>query len=178
MKEEITTANMGIIMTMARLDGSTTFENYKRIEIKREKDPSTHKKPKYDQLDFPIKTLVKRSKFPSERNISKAARNFLKRKFEKKNEARKEDLVDTTMGRHVSLNSSAITLVPKNPPGLKILKWKSNKDTFELTLLRANGKVQKISIKSASGLRIFFLQDLISLQLERALEDTDSMNFK
>ncbi|MFS7938344.1 hypothetical protein Hanom_Chr05g00438571 [Helianthus anomalus] len=36
------------------------------------------------------------------------------------------------------------------PLGLKILKWKSNKDTHELTLLVSNGEVQNISLKSAS----------------------------
>ncbi|MFS8010261.1 hypothetical protein Hanom_Chr14g01294951 [Helianthus anomalus] len=140
MKEELVAANRGTMETLAKWNDSTTFKSYKQLDIQREKDPSLPKRLEYEQQDFPINTLINSSEFHSARIIAKAARKFIKKKHNLKKDTRKEDLACTIKGRPVSPKSSEITLVPANLPSQRILKRKSGKDTYELTLLRASGE--------------------------------------
>ncbi|MFS7911463.1 hypothetical protein Hanom_Chr02g00118371 [Helianthus anomalus] len=77
-----------------------------------------------------------------------------------------------------SPKSSQIKLLLRKPSDLKILKWKSNKDTHVLTLIRSDGSVEKLSRKATYGLNAGDLQDLMNLQLHRDEEDIDSLDFK
>ncbi|KAJ0466893.1 hypothetical protein HanIR_Chr14g0677181 [Helianthus annuus] len=65
--------------------------------------------------------------------------------------------------RPSSLNSSENKSLPRNPLGLKILKWMSDQKTHVLTLVKANGEVKYISRKEALGLSVEDLQDLLEL---------------
>ncbi|KAJ0939400.1 hypothetical protein HanRHA438_Chr02g0060701 [Helianthus annuus] len=80
--------------------------------------------------------------------------------------------------RPPSPNSSQIKLLPRNPLDSKILKWKSDKKTHVLTLLKSNGRVEHISRDDALGLGATDLQDLLELQLHRDEDDEDSLNFE
>ena len=56
--------------------------------------------------------------------------------------------------------------------------WKSDKRTHELTLIKSDGSVEKISRENALGLNPVDLQDLFNLQLDRDEDDTDSLDFE
>ena len=60
----------------------------------------------------------------------------------------------------------------------KILKWKVNKDTHELTLLRSDGEAQKLSMDDAYSLCADDLQTLLNLELERDVEDLFALDFE
>ncbi|MFS7995170.1 hypothetical protein Hanom_Chr12g01114851 [Helianthus anomalus] len=80
--------------------------------------------------------------------------------------------------RPQSPKSSQINLILRKLSDQKILKWKSDKDTHVLTLLRSDGNVEKLSRKVAYGLNAGDLQDLLNLQLIRDEEDIDSLDFE
>ena len=80
--------------------------------------------------------------------------------------------------RPQSPNSSQIKLLPRNQSDPKILMWKSDKQTHELTLIKSDGSVEKISRENALGLNPVDLQDLFNLQLDRDEDDTDSLDFE
>ncbi|MFS7975636.1 hypothetical protein Hanom_Chr10g00882911 [Helianthus anomalus] len=82
------------------------------------------------------------------------------------------------MNRPASPNTSANKHLPRNPPGSKIQKWETDKQTCVLTLLRSGGEVDKISREQALGLRLEDLQDLLDIPLSRDDEDTDALNFE
>ena len=82
------------------------------------------------------------------------------------------------LSRPSSLNSSANKSLPRNPLGLKILKWMSDQKTHVLTLVRANGEVKYISRKEALGLSVEDLQDLLELSLCRDEDDQSAKNFE
>lgn len=68
--------------------------------------------------------------------------------------------------------------LPYNPSDPKILKWKSDKQTHELTLLRSDGSVLQVSREEALGLKVEILQELLELTLCREEDDSDSMEFE
>ena len=82
------------------------------------------------------------------------------------------------MNRPASPNTSANKHLPRNPPGSKIQKWETDKQTCVLTLLRSGGEVEKISREQALGLSLEDLQDLLDLPLSRDDEDTDALDFE
>ena len=82
------------------------------------------------------------------------------------------------MNRPASPNTSTNKHLPRNPPGSKIQKWETDKQTCVLTLLRSGGEVEKISREQALGLSLEDLQDLLDLPLSRDDEDTDALDFE
>ena len=80
--------------------------------------------------------------------------------------------------RPLSPNSSKNKSLPRNPFGLKILKWMSDQKTHVLTLVRTNGEVKYISRKEALGLGVEDLQDLLELTLCRDEDDSSSKDFE
>ena len=80
--------------------------------------------------------------------------------------------------RPTSPNSSKNKSLPRNPLGLKILKWTSDQKTHVLTLVRSNGEVKYISRKEALGLSVEDLQDLLELSLCRDEDDQSAKNFE
>ncbi|MFS8015919.1 hypothetical protein Hanom_Chr15g01362361 [Helianthus anomalus] len=80
--------------------------------------------------------------------------------------------------RPSSLNSSANKSLPRNPLGLKILKWMSDQRTHVLTLVRANGEVKYISRKEALGLSVEDMQNLLELSLCRDEDDQSAKKFE
>ena len=82
------------------------------------------------------------------------------------------------IGRPPSPNSSRIKVHLSKSSDSKILKWKVNKDTHELTLLRSDGEAQKLSMDDAYSLCADDLQTLLNLELERDAEDLYSLNFE
>src|ERR1043165_6625605 len=75
------------------------------------------------------------------------------------------------IGRPPSPNSSRIKLHLSRSSDSKILKWKVNKDTHELTLLRSVGSAQKLSMDDAHGLCADDLQTLLNLRNKQNLQD-------
>ncbi|MFS8007672.1 hypothetical protein Hanom_Chr14g01263831 [Helianthus anomalus] len=80
--------------------------------------------------------------------------------------------------RPQSPSSSQLKILPRNPSDPKILKWKSDKQTHELMLLKSDGRVVKISREDALGLDVNELQNLLNLQLHRDEDDVDSLDFE
>ncbi|KAJ0480488.1 hypothetical protein HanIR_Chr13g0632251 [Helianthus annuus] len=80
--------------------------------------------------------------------------------------------------RPTSPNSSGNKSLPRNPLGLKVLKWMSDQKTHILTLVRSNGKVKYISRKEALGLSVEDLQDLLELSLCMDEDDSSSKDFE
>ena len=99
----------------------------------------------------------------------------LKEELEQENSA---TTAQPVMNRPASPNTSANKHLPRNPPGLKIQKWATDKQTCVLTLLRFGGEVEKISREQALGLSLEDLQDLLDLPLSRDDEDTDALDFE
>ncbi|MFS7953595.1 hypothetical protein Hanom_Chr07g00620581 [Helianthus anomalus] len=62
------------------------------------------------------------------------------------------------MNRPASPNTSANKHLPRNPPGSKIQKWATDKQSCVLTLLRSGGEVKIISREQALGLSLEDLQ--------------------
>ena len=82
------------------------------------------------------------------------------------------------IGRPPSPNSSRIKIQLSKSTDSKILKWKVNKDNHELTLLRSDGRVQKISMDDAYSLCAEDHQTLLNLDLERDEEELFALNFE
>ena len=74
--------------------------------------------------------------------------------------------------------TSAITAPSRKPSDPKILKWKVNKDTHELTLLKSDGNATKLSMEDAYGLTAEDFQELLCLELEKDADDLESLNFE
>ena len=82
------------------------------------------------------------------------------------------------IGRPPSPNSSKIKMHPSHSSDSKILKWKSDKETHELTLIRSDGSIQKLSMDDAPGLSAEDLQTLLNLTLDRDADDLFSLSFE
>ena len=58
------------------------------------------------------------------------------------------------MNRPASPNTSSNKNLPRNPPGSKVLKWKTDKQTHVLTVFKSSGKVKKLTREQALGLSL------------------------
>jgi hypothetical protein len=132
-------------------------------------------------LSIAARRQFKKQKEMSEEEQKKFADTFVKegllnqiRYFSDPTSERLREII----GRPPSPNSSKIKMHPSHSIDSKILKWKSNKDTHELTLLRSDGKIQKLSMDDAHGLCAEDLQTLLNLELERDAEDLFSLSFE
>ena len=186
-------ANYGEMKSVARCKVLRLVETYKKLEQARLTDPTLPKKPVYpEDIQLTKQTLTMES-LVSTSDINTGAIKHLKRHREMvaadTEESAKEsydiyrkeglrnqilshsdpvsDKLREMIGRPPSPNSSSIKLQPRKPSDSKILKWKCNKVTHELTLLRSDGDVQHISMNDAYGLNDKDLEDLLSLELER-----------
>ncbi|MFS7993784.1 hypothetical protein Hanom_Chr12g01098181 [Helianthus anomalus] len=92
--------------------------------------------------------------------------------------AKAQSTAQPVITRPQSLNSSSNKNLPRNPLDSKILKWKSDKQTHVLALIKSSGEVKKISREQALGLSVEDLQDFLDLTLCRDEDDTNSLDFE
>ncbi|MFS7919214.1 hypothetical protein Hanom_Chr03g00210141 [Helianthus anomalus] len=202
MKEELVAADFGTKRQVVRWKEDMVRSTYKRLEELRKKDPKIPQKP-----DYPEAEVSKRpSKLQIRRTTAPTGAAIYKRRSQKQLDAETiqelmagDDLVkegiqrmiretlelkqsattaQPVMNRPASPNTSANKHLPRNPPGSKIQKWETDKQTCILTLLRSGGEVKKISREQALGLSLEDLQDLLDLPLSRDDEDTDALDFE
>ena len=84
----------------------------------------------------------------------------------------------TVMNRPASPNTSSNKNLPRNPPDSKVLKWKTDKQTHVLTVIKSSGEVKKITREQALALSLEDLQDLLDLPLCRDEDGTDALDFE
>ncbi|MFS8016625.1 hypothetical protein Hanom_Chr15g01370761 [Helianthus anomalus] len=202
MKEELVAADFGTKRHVARWKEDMVRSTYKRLEELRKKDPTIPQKPDYPEAEVskrPPKLQIRRTTAPTGATIYKrrsrkqldaeslqelmAGDDLVKEGIQKMiREALKVKQSATTaqpvMNRPASPNTSANKHLPRNPPGSKIQKWVTDKQSCVLTLLRSGGEVKKISREQALGLSLEDLQDPLDLPLSRDDEDTDALNFE
>ncbi|MFS7906081.1 hypothetical protein Hanom_Chr01g00055151 [Helianthus anomalus] len=181
-RSELVAAGCGAARSIGRWSKQNVDLTYKKLEELRKTDPTLPKKPVYDDetTDRPQQTLPSKKLFSSS-DVSISVLNqrkiqqLIDEEDEKRDaEFRKEAIKNQlqyglneaslqlqaqfaeTIQRLASIplspNSSQIKLPPGNPSDPKILKWKSDKDTHVLTLLRSNGSVEKLTKDDALGL--------------------------
>ncbi|KAJ0916301.1 hypothetical protein HanPSC8_Chr06g0260061 [Helianthus annuus] len=202
MKEELVVAEFGTKRQVARWKEDLVRSTYKRLEELRKKDPKIPQKPDYPEAAVskgPSKVQIRRATAPAGTAIYKRRTQSqfgaetvqeilagnavlkegllrtLKEELEQENSA---TTAQPVMNRPASPNTSANKHLPRNPPGSKIQKWATDKQTCVLTLLRSGGVVDKISREQALGLSLEDLQDLLDLPLSRDDEDTDALDFE
>jgi hypothetical protein len=202
MRQEIVAANYGEMRSVSRWSELRLVETYKSLEENRKKDPSLPRKPIYTDepmMKRPQQTFNLDSLLETSDLTAAASRQFKKQKEMSEEDQRKfadtfikEGLFNqihyfsdpTTeklrelIGRPPSPNSSRIKVHLSKSTDSKILKWKVNKDNHELTLLRSDGRVQKISMDDAYSLCAEDHQALLNLDLERDEEDLFALNFE
>ncbi|KAJ0434557.1 hypothetical protein HanIR_Chr17g0883021 [Helianthus annuus] len=202
MKEELVVADFGTKRQVARWKEDLVRSTYKRLEELRKKDPKIPQKPDYPEAAVskgPSKLQIRRSTAPAgtafykrrsqsqlgaetvqeiltgNAVVKEGLLRTLKEELEQENSA---PTAQPVMNRPASPNTSANKHLPRNPPGSKIQKWATDKQTRVLTLLRSGGEVKIISREQALGLSLEDLQDLLDLPLSRDDEDTDALNFE
>ncbi|MFS7995871.1 hypothetical protein Hanom_Chr12g01123151 [Helianthus anomalus] len=202
MKEELVAADFGNKRQIARWKEDVVRTTYKRLEELRKKDPNVPQKPDYPEAEVskrPSKLQIRRATAPTgttiyKRRIHKQLKGETIQEMMKGDDLVKEGIkkmiikslglgqtantAQPVMNRPASPNTSANKHLPRNPPGSKIQKWETDKQTCVLTLLRSGGEVEKISREQALGLSLEDLQDLLNLPLSRDDEDTDALDFE
>ncbi|MFS7977584.1 hypothetical protein Hanom_Chr10g00905701 [Helianthus anomalus] len=93
-------------------------------------------------------------------------------------QAQLPEIMKRLTSRPPSPNSHQINALPEISIELKILKWKSDRKTHVLTLLKSNARVEHMSREDALGLDAADLLYLLELQLCRDEDNEDSMNFE
>ena len=139
--------------------------------------------------DYP-KTVVTYKRQPlitKKKRSAPTAADYLKRKEkmaadEKLAKEQEEKLINIGIRQMLAEQSTAQESMnkslPSNPSDPKILKWKSDKQTHVLTLLKSDGSVVHISREDALGLKAEDLQSLFDLPLCRDEDDSDAMEFE
>ncbi|KAJ0532426.1 hypothetical protein HanIR_Chr09g0396681 [Helianthus annuus] len=208
MRAELVAAKYGTAIQIGKWSRQYTDQAYNKLEERRKTDPSLPKNPVYkDETTVRRRQTTTSKKLFSSTDVSIVVLNQRKRQQlmdeedEKREvEIRKESIrnqlqyglddaslqlqaqvaqtLQTLASRPQSPNSSQTKLLPRNPLDPKILKWKSDKQTHELTLTKSDGSVEKILRENALGLNPVDLQDLFNLQLDRDEDDTDSLDFE
>ena len=176
------------------------METYKKLEQERKTNPKLPRKPVYDDapkkpsqaftldslLDTSDLTIAARRQFKKQKEMTEEETRQFTDTYVKEgilNQIRSfsdpvSDRLRELIGRPPSPNSSKIKMHPSHSSDSKILKWKSDKETHELTLLRSDGSVQKLSMDEAPGLSAEDLQTLLNLTLDRDAEDLFSLHFE
>ncbi|KAJ0588434.1 hypothetical protein HanIR_Chr04g0174611 [Helianthus annuus] len=202
MKEELIIAEYGSKNFVSKWGEARVRTTYKRLEELRRKDPTAPQKPDYSKAGVSkglSKLQPKRTTAPAGTAIYKRRRqsqlsaetvqdiltgNAIVKKgilLMLKEESELEQSASTAqpvMNRPASPNSSTNKNLPKNPSGSKIQKWKTDKQTHVLTLLRSDGEEKKLTREQALGLSLEDLQDLLDLPLSRDDDDTDALTFE
>ncbi|MFS8029576.1 hypothetical protein Hanom_Chr17g01523891 [Helianthus anomalus] len=180
--EELVVANYGTARAIARWSKQNVGITYKKLEELRKTDLTVPQKPVYNDETTvrPQQTLPSKKLFSSV-DVSIIFLNQRKKQqlIDEEDEKREEEIrkeairnqidfgmneaslqlqaqvvatIQKLASRPQSPNSSKIKLLPRNPLDPKILKWKSDKKTHILTLLKSNGRVEYISREDALGL--------------------------
>ena len=186
-KDELVQAGFGSKRQISHWKDDKVHESYKKLEELRKKDPSVPQKP-----DYPATVVTyKRQPLITKKRTAPTAADYLSRKqkmadAERLAKEQEEKLIKigvrqmlaeqlpSTTAQAVSSNKS----LPRNPSDSKILKWKSDKQTHVLTLLRSDGEAMHITREDALGLKVEDLQDLLDLPLCREDDDSDSLIFE
>ncbi|MFS7946987.1 hypothetical protein Hanom_Chr06g00542721 [Helianthus anomalus] len=183
-KAELVAANYGSAKTISKWLRQYTDLVYEKLEKQRETDPTIPKKPAYKNKkpDEPQQQILSLKTLFTSSDTSIIALNQIKRQkhIDEEDAGREPDIMKVAIKKMVEENpdsaklqeiakrfmsrpppnSHQIKSIPRNPLNSKILKWKSDKKTHVLTLLKFNGRVEHISREDALGLNAADLLDL------------------
>ncbi|KAJ0580928.1 hypothetical protein HanRHA438_Chr04g0174121 [Helianthus annuus] len=199
MKEELIVADYGSKNSVSKWEEDRVRATYKRLEELRKKDPKVPQKPDYSKAEVstrPPKLQVKRTTAPAgaaiykRRNQNQLGAETIQELMAGDDLVKegikimiKEDLgleqststAQTVMNRPASPNTSSNKNLPRNS---KVLKWKTDKQTHVLTVIKSSGEVKKISREQALGQSLEDLQDLLDLPLSKDDDDTNALAFE
>ncbi|KAJ0464703.1 hypothetical protein HanHA300_Chr14g0530271 [Helianthus annuus] len=202
MKEELIVAEYGSSNSVSKWGEARVRATYKRLEELRKKEPTTPQKPDSSKAEVskrPPKLQAKRTAAPTGAAVYKrrsqnqfgaetvqdlvAGSDLVKEgiMLMMKEESELEQSASTAqpvMNRPASPNTSTNKNLPRNPPGSKVLKWKTDKQTHVLTVFKSSGEMKKLTREQALGQSLKDLQDLLDLPLRRDDDDTYALTFE